>query len=1018
MEGISYDTSATQQSSRSGSLDLFKDNILSYPCIDKRLRIGTLVEEDTLTQQLKQFMNSIHNVKTFVDYILKLKDIKFTSQDPSGFIGLRIGTLVEEDTLTQQLKQFMNSIHNVKTFSFRFFNKPEHQISFESFLNEVINNYIQTTGSSSCSKSVYDILKSQVTICFGWILFYNEISSFGYNPEYPLYISLTFPVVELTDDISEEIKSSISNFIPIKNFSCLQSVCIILGQHYIIDQLPISFFHELYKSNSPGNNNNSKTNTFKSRISLKPSLPFNLKEVNKQLNIPLPITNTNDIIPIKNLLWKHYYFGNRLPDSFIKIPINRYNQSLSRNSNIVNSYFNNSHIYPRSRFNRSFFLSSRCLWNTLTPISFFFTTIFNQFLSSNLQKLNMTIIIIPIFFKSSTNYISRQYKESNKGGYGPTDIPPSPINSYTNNTIKIESATNFTFKEQDIYKCFWSPNDLEPRGIVTLLFKGKSRILIIQVYLPSDKKSSRIYQTQIRKLIIEETKKNTNIIIMGDFNTVVLPHLDRLSRGKDKVSTLFHKLEILLFDFFEDWAFTDLQATWQGDKYHITGSDHSILSCEIFSDSIFNLQSNATLRRKGSQTVFNYKSMTIEEWRNFASILDHKLQTHNILEHIKQELSHTSNNNSSDNVDNTNLFHFKISDIWNQIESYFIQAANKHISTKQVKRSTAVNNLHLDRSLTFKTWKSLISVISLISKSNTPPSSITSLNHSTIISKWLLLAKEFSKSLKVKLKLEETAKTCRFIKETIKSKCSDLFFNQRHMINSLTNYTYRTITLDRLLIKNDEDNSTHITTDPKEVQSYTMSYYELAFKKRDVNFNRLDKSWKCQYTPRDYINSDCYKNLGDTPTKEELREALSSLLNGKACSISGISYEMLKKQLETQYNLSNTKTHTRPIILLETGPNFAGLPGESIHKPIHLLNNIFEDAHEKHKELKLCIITDYRLTNEIIAGDKIDQGEIISPLLWRIFYNPLLCKINNNNNDTTWIASSKNDFQAILNDAT
>ncbi|RHZ82226.1 hypothetical protein Glove_110g49 [Diversispora epigaea] len=229
--------------------------------------------------------------------------------------------------------------------------------------------------------------------------------------------------------------------------------------------------------------------------------------------------------------------------------------------------------------------------------------------------------------------------------YSPADIPPSPINHYTNNTIKIgthnirgintiheqmlfshylkthnfdiigisetkfkKSATNFAFKEQDIYKYFWSSNDLEPRetGIgllikkdiakhiqkvfrfdgrllsVSLLFKGKSRILIIQVYLSSDKKSSRIYQTQIRKLITEETKKNINIIIMGDFNAVVLPHLDRLSRGKDKVSIPSHKPEIPLFDFFEDWAFTDLQATWQGDKHTFTWKNS--LSEKFYSD--------------------------------------------------------------------------------------------------------------------------------------------------------------------------------------------------------------------------------------------------------------------------------------------------------------------------------------------------------------------------------------------------------------------------------------------------
>ena len=125
---------------------------------------------------------------------------------------------------------------------------------------------------------------------------------------------------------------------------------------------------------------------------------------------------------------------------------------------------------------------------------------------------------------------------------------------------------------------------------------------------------------------------------MGDFNAVVSPNLDRLSKGTDKSYISSHKPEIPLFDFFEDWAYTDLQATWQGDKRtftwknslsesridqiwfspniitnihsfnntlidHITGSDHSILSCEIFSDGIFNLQSNAILRRKSSRTI-------------------------------------------------------------------------------------------------------------------------------------------------------------------------------------------------------------------------------------------------------------------------------------------------------------------------------------------------------------------------------------------------------------------------------
>jgi len=106
------------------------------------------------------------------------------------------------------------------------------------------------------------------------------------------------------------------------------------------------------------------------------------------------------------------------------------------------------------------------------------------------------------------------------------------------------------------------------------------------------------------------------------------------------------------------------------------------------------------------------------------------------------------------------------------------------------------------------------------------------------------------------------------------------------------------------------------------------------------------------------------------------------------------------------------------------GPNFAGLPGENIQEPIQLLNSICEEAREKKKELWILlqdtakafdtvnldmlnkslqrikipekiiqlivflfkdrqfkIITAQGLTNTITAGDEINQGETISPLL-------------------------------------
>ena len=91
------------------------------------------------------------------------------------------------------------------------------------------------------------------------------------------------------------------------------------------------------------------------------------------------------------------------------------------------------------------------------------------------------------------------------------------------------------------------------------------------------------------------------------------------------------------------------------------------------------------------------------------------------------------------------------------------------------------------------------------------------------------------------------------------------------------------------------------------------------------------------------------------------------------------------------------------------------------------------------KERNIKIITTYGLSNGFTAEDGIDQGEIISPLLWRIFYDPLLCRIQANSDfgytmnwhnntimrpiriacsafadDTIWIGSSREQTQSII----
>src|SRR5256884_6119500 len=120
------------------------------------------------------------------------------------------------------------------------------------------------------------------------------------------------------------------------------------------------------------------------------------------------------------------------------------------------------------------------------------------------------------------------------------------------------------------------------------------------------------------------------------------------------------------------------------------------------------------------------------------------------------------------------------------------------------------------------------------------------------------------------------------------------------------------------------------------------------------------------------------------------------------------------------------------------GLNFAGLPGGTTKTPIHILNNLLEDARDNHKQIWIAmqdmskafdsvgmvlltfalkriklpqlaidffinlfkdrnmrIITNFGLSDAFTAKDGIDQGEVCSLLIWRIFYDSLLCRIQN-----------------------
>lgn len=184
----------------------------------------------------------------------------------------------------------------------------------------------------------------------------------------------------------------------------------------------------------------------------------------------------------------------------------------------------------------------------------------------------------------------------------------------------------------------------------------------------------------------------------------------------------------------------------------------------------------------------------------------------------------------------------------------------------------------------------------------------------------------------------------------------------------------------------------------------------------------------------------------------------------------------------------NTIFTQHPDILCQE--NYCGLPGDSTATPINLLNSLIEDARTHKKELwialqdiskafdsinmhglelalkrinlptniitllinifqdrELQILTHFGTTTSFKADDGIDQGDSISPLMWRIYYDPLIKAITEDRNrgyrmnclwptdttdlttwtdyhinvstsvymdDTAWLDSSKDRLQSTL----
>jgi len=298
------------------------------------------------------------------------------------------------------------------------------------------------------------------------------------------------------------------------------------------------------------------------------------------------------------------------------------------------------------------------------------------------------------------------------------------------------------------------------------------------------------------------------------------------------------------------------------------------------------------------------------------------------------------------------------------------------------------------------------------------------------------------------------------------------------MINSILNKPRNNITLNKLIIHSPH---TQIITDPEHIKQHVKEHFQNWTAKRNIKNLSDFPNWTSEYEPIPQIQTSWYDPIIKPFTMDEISKVINSRHNNSAPGPSQIPYIAIKKlgpktieYITTIFNdilhtgaiptewrkgsiypipkttaWENNINITRPITLLETirkiftkcltnrlnsilishpilsELNWAALPGSSTQDPIHILQNIIEDAKEKSQQawilsqdmskaydsvnsdmLELAlhririppiivtiiinlfqnrlnsVITPFGNSPEYLVEDGIDQEDTISPLLW------------------------------------
>ncbi|KAG9304132.1 hypothetical protein G9A89_019694 [Geosiphon pyriformis] len=264
----------------------------------------------------------------------------------------------------------------------------------------------------------------------------------------------------------------------------------------------------------------------------------------------------------------------------------------------------------------------------------------------------------------------------------------------------------------------------------------------------------------------------------------------------------------------------------------------------------------------------------------------------------------------------------------------------------------------------------------------------------------LLVCRDYRKFKMFESRLAEKVSVRKAIEKCMDNFCS----NKSSMIRSVLERLFHKVVLNHLVVDDD------LVLLPREVKSSMDRIIEGWTRKCSVQSVLFDL-WARQYVPLDYVRNDAFLGVMCTISMGELLSVVGGLSDGKAAGLSGIPNELWKHGREVVLGcllvlfnkylsvvIENALEKNRKLWLvlqnMQKAYNSVGwhhLRASLRHvkmceRFIRFFGGIYEDRVNR-------VMIDFGLSDGYKVHNRLDQSEVFLPLLWRIFYDPLLCEI-------------------------